>query len=110
MLRRTFAAGFALAAAAPLASFAESTYPNKPIRLIVPFPPGGGTDQLSRLVAQKLAESEKWNVVADNRAGAGGTLGIAEAVRAQPNGYEMVMGQKDNLVVGPRQNKNSLIN
>ena len=106
MLRRTFAAGFALAAAAPLASFAQPGYPNKPIRLIVPFPPGGGTDQLSRLVAQKLAESEKWNVVCDNRAGAGGTLGIAEAVRAHADGYEMVMGQKDNLVVGPWLYKN----
>ena len=106
MLRRSFAAGLALAAATPFASFAESGYPSKPIRLIVPFPPGGGTDQLSRLIAQKLAESEKWNVVADNRAGAGGTLGIAEAVRAQPNGYEMVMGQKDNLVVGPWLYKN----
>ena len=81
-------------------------FPSKPIRLIVPFPPGGGTDQLSRLVAQKLAESEKWTVVADNRAGAGGTLGIAEAVRAAPTGYDMVMGQKDNLIVAPWLYKN----
>ncbi len=76
-------------------------YPNKPIRLIVPFPPGGGTDILSRLVAQKLTEANKWNVVPDNRGGAGGTIGIAEAARAAPTGYDMVMGQKDNLVVAP---------
>src|SRR5215510_1170146 len=101
MLRRTFAAAcLALAAVSP-AVLAQSSFPSKPIRLIVPFPPGGGTDQLSRLVAQKLTESEKWTVVADNRAGAGGTLGIAEAVRAQPTGYDMVMGQKDNLIVAP---------
>ncbi|MBO9513795.1 MAG: tripartite tricarboxylate transporter substrate binding protein [Variovorax sp.] len=77
------------------------TYPSKPIRMIVPFPPGGGTDILSRLVANKLTETSKWTVVPDNRGGAGGTLGISEAVRAAPTGYEMVMGQKDNLAVAP---------
>ncbi len=77
------------------------TYPAKPIRLIVPFPPGGGTDILSRLVATRLAEATKWTVVPDNKAGAGGTIGIAEAVKAPPTGYDMVMGQLDNLVVAP---------
>ncbi len=81
-------------------------YPNKPIRLIVPFPPGGGTDILSRLVATKLTESAKWTVVADNKAGAGGTIGIGEAVKAAPTGYDIVMGQKDNLVIGPWLYKN----
>jgi tripartite-type tricarboxylate transporter receptor subunit TctC len=83
-----------------------TTYPAKPIRLIVPFPPGGGTDILSRLVANKLTEVSKWTVVPDNRGGAGGTIGIAEAVRAAPTGYDMVMGQKDNLVVAPWLYKN----
>jgi tripartite-type tricarboxylate transporter receptor subunit TctC len=101
MLRRTFAATCLALVAASTAVLAQSAFPSKPIRLIVPFPPGGGTDQLSRLIGQKLAETEKWNVVPDNRAGAGGTLGIAELVRAQPTGYDMVMGQKDNLVVAP---------
>jgi tripartite-type tricarboxylate transporter receptor subunit TctC len=82
------------------------TYPAKPIRLIVPFPPGGGTDILSRLVANKLTEVSKWTVIPDNRGGAGGTIGIAEAVRAAPTGYDMVMGQKDNLVVAPWLYKN----
>jgi len=81
-------------------------YPTKPIRLIVPFPPGGGTDILSRLVATKLTEQVKWTVVADNRAGAGGTIGITEAVKAAPSGYDLVMGQKDNLVIGPWLYKN----
>jgi tripartite-type tricarboxylate transporter receptor subunit TctC len=81
-------------------------FPSKPVRLIVPFPPGGGTDILSRLVANKLTEVSKWTVVPDNRAGAGGTIGIAEAVRAAPTGYDMVMGQKDNLVVAPWLYKN----
>ena len=101
-LRR--AAGLLLASlgalAAPLAIAADA-YPSRPIRLIVPFPPGGGTDVLARIIANKLTESKHWSVVPDNRGGAGGTLGISEAVRAKPDGYEMVMGQKDNLAVGP---------
>ncbi|GKS91097.1 tripartite tricarboxylate transporter substrate binding protein [Acidovorax sp. SUPP2539] len=83
-----------------------ATYPTKPVRLIVPFPPGGGTDILSRLVATKLTEVTKWTVVPDNRAGAGGTIGITEAVKAAPTGYDLVMGQKDNLVVAPWLYKN----
>lgn len=82
------------------------TYPSKPIRLIVPFPPGGGTDILSRLVANKLTEVSKWTVIPDNRGGAGGTIGIAEAAKAAPTGYDMVMGQKDNMVVAPWLYKN----
>jgi len=92
----------AIAALALAATGAHAqAYPSKPIRLLIPFPPGGGTDILSRLVATRLGEAEKWTIVAENRAGAGGTIGIAAAVRAAPTGYEMVMGQKDNLVVAP---------
>ena len=83
-----------------------AAYPTKPIRLIVPFPPGGGTDILSRLVATKLTETAKWTVVIDNKAGAGGTIGISEAVKASPAGYDLVMGQKDNLVIGTWLYKN----
>lgn len=82
------------------------TYPAKPIRMVIPFPPGGGTDILARLVAQKLTEAKQWNIVPDNKAGAGGTLGITEAAKGKPDGYDMVMGQKDNLVVGPWLYKN----
>jgi len=105
MFRRTFCSALAAGALAPGLSLAQA-YPSKPIRLIVPFPPGGGTDILSRLVAAKLTEVTKWTVVAENRAGAGGTVGIGEAVRGAPTGYDMVMGQKDNLVVGPWLYKN----
>ena len=98
-----FAMGATAHAQAPAPAAA---YPNKPIRLIVPFPPGGGTDILSRLVATKLTETAKWTVVVDNKAGAGGTIGITEAVKAAPTGYDLVMGQKDNLVIGPWLYKN----
>jgi tripartite-type tricarboxylate transporter receptor subunit TctC len=94
------------ALALAFAAVQAQPYPAKPVRLIVPFPPGGGTDILSRLVATKLTEVSKWTVVPDNRAGAGGTIGIAEAVRAQPTGYDIVMGQKDNMVVAPWLYKN----
>ncbi|WP_119965685.1 tripartite tricarboxylate transporter substrate binding protein [Simplicispira lacusdiani] len=97
----------ALAMGAPAHAQAPApAFPSKPIRLIVPFPPGGGTDILSRLVATKLTEANKWTVVADNKAGAGGTIGIGEAVKAAPTGHDIVMGQKDNLVIGPWLYKN----
>lgn len=99
MLRTTLIAGCFLAFAMP--AVAQKDYPAQPIRIIVPFTPGGGTDFLTRTVAAKLSETTKWNVVAENRAGAGGTLGIAAAARANPDGYEIVMGQLDNLAVAP---------
>ena len=108
MRRRIFsalaAAFLALGCSAALAQ--ASSFPAKPARWIVPYPPGGGTDILSRLVATKLTEGAKWTVVADNKAGAGGTIGIGEAVKAAPTGYDLVMGQKDNLVIGPWLYKN----
>ena len=88
--------GFAASAA-----HAQTAYPAKPIRLIVPFPPGGGTDMLPRAVAQKLTEQHKWNVVVDNRPGAGGNLGVDAAAKSAPDGYTLVMGQTSNLAINP---------
>lgn len=85
---------------------AAQSWPTKPVRMIVPFPPGGGTDILARLVSAKLSEAHGWNIVADNRPGVGGTLGITEAARSTPDGYNFVFGQKDNLVIGPWLYKN----
>jgi tripartite-type tricarboxylate transporter receptor subunit TctC len=75
------------------ASFAYAQdYPNKPVKLIVPFPPGGGTDILARPIAQKL--SEKWGqpVVVENRGGAGGNIGTKAAAEAAPDGYTLIFG------------------
>jgi tripartite-type tricarboxylate transporter receptor subunit TctC len=80
---------------------AQANYPNKPIRLIVPFPPGGGTDILSRLIANKLTETVGWQIVIDNRGGAGGNIGLQAAAQAAPDGYTMVMGQTSNLAINP---------
>jgi tripartite-type tricarboxylate transporter receptor subunit TctC len=82
------------------------TYPTKPIRLIVPFTPGGGTDFVSRVVATELAKNTGWTVIVENKAGAGGTIGLVEAVRAPNEGYDMVMGQADNLIIAPAVQKN----
>ena len=100
------ALAFVAGVAAPAMAQAPSQYPSKPIRLVIPFPPGGGTDILSRVVANKLTESTKWTIVPENKAGAGGTIGITEAAKAPANGYDMVMGQKDNLILGPYLYKN----
>lgn len=92
----------AVVAALPMAGAqAQAAYPNKAIRLIVPFPPGGGTDLIARAVAQKLADQNKWSVIVDNRPGAGGNLGIDAAAKAAPDGYTLVMGQTSNLAINP---------
>lgn len=96
----------AAGAAAPVLAQSADQYPGKPIRLVIPFPPGGGTDILSRVIANKLTEVTKWTIVPENKAGAGGTIGITEAAKAPATGYEMVMGQKDNLILGPYLYKN----
>ena len=78
-----------------------SGYPVKPIRIIVSFPPGGGTDLLNRLVGQKL--TEKWGqpVVIDNRSSAGGIIGARAAASAQPDGYTLYGGAFPHLILGP---------
>ena len=100
--RLLVAAAAALALALPTASvLAQAAYPNKPIRLIVPFPPGGGTDMIARTVAQKLADQNKWNVIVDNRPGAGGNLGVDATAKSAADGYTLVMGQTSNLAINP---------
>jgi len=70
---------------------AQQNYPIKPIRLIVPFPPGGGADIVARVMAQKLTESFRVSVIVDNRPGAAGMIGSEIAVRANPDGYTMIL-------------------
>jgi tripartite-type tricarboxylate transporter receptor subunit TctC len=76
-------------------------YPSKPIRLIVPFPPGGPTDIVGRMVAQKIAEEVGQAVVVENRAGAGGTVGSTAAAQAAADGYTLLYGSTSTLAIAP---------
>ena len=76
-------------------------YPAKPIRVIIPSTPGGGTDFVGRLVSTKLAEVNGWTVVPDNKPGAGTALGLAEAARSNNAGYDLVVAQTDNVSLIP---------
>lgn len=83
------------------AASAADGYPTKPVRWMVPFPPGGGTDLISRTIATKLSEMWGVQVVADNRPGGGGTLGMGIAAKLPADGYNIVLGQASNVAVAP---------
>jgi tripartite-type tricarboxylate transporter receptor subunit TctC len=83
------AAGLVLALIAP--AVAAEDYPNRPVRLIIPFPPGGSNDVVARMVATQLGERLGKQIVVDNRAGAGGTIGTEVASRAAPDGYTLLV-------------------
>ena len=85
--RRLLAAGSALPVLAATGARAQETWPSKPIKVIVPFPPGGPVDLAGRAIAQKLSESLGVQAIVDNRAGAGGILGAEIAARSAPDGY-----------------------
>ncbi|MEQ1519404.1 MAG: tripartite tricarboxylate transporter substrate binding protein [Usitatibacteraceae bacterium] len=80
---------------------AQTEYPAKPIRFIVPFPAGGGTDIIARQVGNKLNEIPGWKMVIDNVAGAGGNIGLGVAAKSAPDGYTLVLGQTSNLAIAP---------
>lgn len=105
-IRRPTRAGIAPATLAiMLAIFAgdvfAQAYPARPVRMIVPFPPGGSTDTYARIISPKLSEVLKQQIVVDNRPGAGGALGAELAAKAPADGYTIWLGQTANLVIGP---------
>jgi len=101
LVRSIVVAIAANACVAFVAGAAPHDYPLRPIRLVVPFPPGGGADTLARIVTPKLTESMGQTWVVDNRGGAGGNLATEIVARAQPDGYSVLLGFNTALVVNP---------
>jgi tripartite-type tricarboxylate transporter receptor subunit TctC len=88
-------------AAQPASTGSGQAYPNRPIRFVVPFSPGGNADTLTRTASQKVAESIGQQVVIDNRSGANGNIGMEIVARAAPDGYTLVLGYIANVAIAP---------
>jgi tripartite-type tricarboxylate transporter receptor subunit TctC len=101
MHRRDMLLGATLAGLLPRAPRAQGNWPDRPIRLIVPYPPAGGTDVISREIAGRLGTATGWSIVVDNRPGAGGNIGLDAVAKAAPDGYTIGMGQASNLAINP---------
>lgn len=99
-IHSTFLAAMLFWVGAPVVAHAD-VYPDKPIRLVVPSPPGGGTDALARLVSGKVAELAKWQFFVENRPGAGGNLGMDTVAKSSPDGYTLALGESANLAINP---------
>jgi tripartite-type tricarboxylate transporter receptor subunit TctC len=98
IIRRGF---LALVAGLLALGASAETYPSKPIRVFVPFPPGGGTDVIARDITNRLTTTLGWKFVIDNRPGSGGNLGVDAAAKAPADGYTLVLGQTSNLAINP---------
>jgi tripartite-type tricarboxylate transporter receptor subunit TctC len=95
-------AGLLLSAFAGLAGAQADDYPNRPVKVIVPFPPGGATDIVGRAVSERLQAALGQPFVVENRAGASGNIGVGEAVRAPADGYTLVLGAPQTLTINPQ--------
>lgn len=91
----------ALAVALLTTGLHAQTFPAKPIKVIVPFPAGGGTDIIAREVTQKVATATGWTFVVENKAGAGGNIGVDTAAKSLADGHTLVLGQTSNLAINP---------
>lgn len=85
----------------PGSELGAAVYPERAIRLVVPFPPGGGNDAMGRIVAEKLGSTLGQRVVVDNKGGAGGMVGTVEVIKSAPNGYTLLLGHTGSLAMSP---------
>lgn len=97
--RRTLIALAALCGATLSTGAFAQAWPSKPIRVVVPFPPGGGTDSIARKVTHTVSLATGWTFVLENKPGAGGNLGVDAVAKARPDGYTIVLGQTSNLAI-----------
>ena len=102
-MKKAFAA---FAAACAFATSASAAYPDKPVTMLVPFPPGGSTDLIARMVAPKMQDKLGGSFSVDNKGGAGGTIGTAMVKRAPADGYTLLVTSLGPLVIGPHLMKN----
>ncbi len=100
ILGRQFAAAFAisLACAAAISPAEAQDYPTRPVTMVVPFPPGGGTDVLGRIVAQRMSETLGKQIIVENVGGAGGMIGSARVAHSPPDGYQFVVGSRADAI------------
>lgn len=98
-IARLMATAFALSMAAAVQS--ADVYPNKPIKIVVGYVPGGTTDIIARLIGQRLSTALGQTVIIDNRAGAGGNIGAEAVARSAPDGYTLLMGTAGNMTINP---------
>jgi tripartite-type tricarboxylate transporter receptor subunit TctC len=94
-------AAIAAAFAASAANAADGNYPNRPVRMIVPFAPGGATDHVARIIQPRMVELLGQQVVIENRAGAAGNIGVEIAARANPDGYTFLLGNVGTMAINP---------
>jgi tripartite-type tricarboxylate transporter receptor subunit TctC len=93
-----------VAAVSASSGYSQAAYPNKPVRMIVPFPAGGATDVLARALSQKLGEKLGQNIVVENRPGAGGTIGSQAVAQSAPDGYTILLATSSTHSIGPAVN------
>lgn len=99
MVKRILISGVCLLISA--AVYAQPDYPNRPVRMIVPFAPGGASDFVGRIIQPKLSETLGQQVVVDNRTGAAGNIGVELAARATPDGYTLLLGNSGTMAINP---------
>jgi tripartite-type tricarboxylate transporter receptor subunit TctC len=109
--RRRLMSSFAVLATAPMlglsvGAFAQQAYPNKPIKMIAPYPPGGGVDTVARLVAERLSARIGQTIAVENRPGAGGTIGADALAKSPADGYTVLLGSITDYAIAPHVHKN----
>ncbi|HKH66974.1 MAG TPA: tripartite tricarboxylate transporter substrate binding protein [Reyranella sp.] len=100
-MRRRVALALALALPCAGGAALAADYPAKPIKIVVPYAPGGGADAVARIVARKVSESTGYNIVVENKGGAGAILGTDQVAKAEPDGYTLLLGQSGPISINP---------